>query len=212
MHQRRWIELFSDYECEIRYHPCKENVVADALSRRERVKSKRVRAMAMTIQSIIKRIILTAHSEAFKEENATAEMLCGLDQLMERKEDGGMYFIWVPLIGDVRTLIMDEAHASRCLVHPGADKTYNDLRDMYDGHKYLADANLHVHLKEIKVDKMLHFVKEPVKIIDHEVKSLKRSRISIVKVHWNLKRGHEDFIKSKYPHLLIEQAIVESTK
>ncbi|GKD27773.1 putative reverse transcriptase domain-containing protein [Tanacetum coccineum] len=40
-------------------------------------------------------------------------MLCGLDQLMERKEDGGMYFIWVPLIGDVRTLIMDEAHASR---------------------------------------------------------------------------------------------------
>ncbi|GKE97562.1 putative reverse transcriptase domain-containing protein, partial [Tanacetum coccineum] len=48
-----------------------------------------------------------------KVENATAEMLCGLDQLIERKEDGGMYFIWVPLIGDVRTLIMDEAHASR---------------------------------------------------------------------------------------------------
>ncbi|GKE00489.1 reverse transcriptase domain-containing protein [Tanacetum coccineum] len=40
-------------------------------------------------------------------------MLRGLDQLIERKEDGGMYFIWVPLIGDVRTLIMDEAHASR---------------------------------------------------------------------------------------------------
>ncbi|GKC15773.1 putative reverse transcriptase domain-containing protein, partial [Tanacetum coccineum] len=51
--------------------------------------------------------------EASKVENATTEMLRGLDQLMERKEDGGMYFIWVPLIGDVRTLIMDEAHASR---------------------------------------------------------------------------------------------------
>ncbi|GJY16729.1 putative reverse transcriptase domain-containing protein [Tanacetum coccineum] len=81
MCQRRWIELFSDYEYEICYHPRKANVVADALS------------------------------EASKVENATAKMLCGLDQLMERKEDGGMYFIWVPLIGDVWTLIMDEAHA-----------------------------------------------------------------------------------------------------
>ncbi|GKB37344.1 putative reverse transcriptase domain-containing protein [Tanacetum coccineum] len=49
MHQSRWIKLFSDYECEIRYHPGKANVVADALSRKERVKPKRVRAMAMTI-------------------------------------------------------------------------------------------------------------------------------------------------------------------
>ncbi|GJW61718.1 putative reverse transcriptase domain-containing protein [Tanacetum coccineum] len=69
--------------------------------------------MAMTIQSGVKRMILVAQSKAFKQVNATAEMLRGLDQLMERKEDGGMYFIWVPLIGDVRTLIMDEAHASR---------------------------------------------------------------------------------------------------
>ncbi|GJQ99663.1 reverse transcriptase domain-containing protein [Tanacetum coccineum] len=61
-------------------------------------------------------------------------MLRGLDQLMERKEGGGMYLLWVPLIGDVRTLMMDEAHASRYMVHPGADKTYYDLRDMYGGH------------------------------------------------------------------------------
>ncbi|GJY58719.1 putative reverse transcriptase domain-containing protein, partial [Tanacetum coccineum] len=47
MRQRRWIELFSDYDCEIRYHPGKANVVADALSRKERVKPKRVRAMNM---------------------------------------------------------------------------------------------------------------------------------------------------------------------
>nr|GEX58317.1 putative reverse transcriptase domain-containing protein [Tanacetum cinerariifolium] len=113
MRQRWWIKLFSNYECEIRYHPCRENVVADALCWRERVKPKCVRAMAMTIQSEVKIMILAAQSEAFKEENSIVEMLCGLDQLMKRKEDGGMYFIWVPLIGDVRTLIMDEAYASR---------------------------------------------------------------------------------------------------
>ncbi|GKE57917.1 putative nucleotidyltransferase, ribonuclease H, partial [Tanacetum coccineum] len=60
MRQRRWIELFSDYECEIRYHPGKANVVADALSRKERVKPKRVRAMAMTIHSGVKGMILAA--------------------------------------------------------------------------------------------------------------------------------------------------------
>ncbi|GJY55895.1 reverse transcriptase domain-containing protein [Tanacetum coccineum] len=72
--------------------------------------------MAMTIQSGVKRMILVAQSKAFKQVNATAEMLRGLDQLMERRRGDGMYFIWVPLIGDVRTLIMDEAHASRYLV------------------------------------------------------------------------------------------------
>ncbi|GKB93831.1 putative reverse transcriptase domain-containing protein [Tanacetum coccineum] len=50
MRQRRWIELFSDYDCEIRYHPGKANVVADALIRKERVKPKRVRAMNMIVQ------------------------------------------------------------------------------------------------------------------------------------------------------------------
>ncbi|GKE22875.1 hypothetical protein Tco_1434387, partial [Tanacetum coccineum] len=82
---------------------------------------------------------------------------------------------------DVRTLMMDEAHASRYLVNSGADKTYYDLRDMYGGHKYLANTNLHVHLEEIEVDKTLHFVEEPIEIIDREVKSFKRSRILIVR-------------------------------
>ncbi|GJZ53624.1 putative reverse transcriptase domain-containing protein, partial [Tanacetum coccineum] len=76
MRQRRWIELFSDYDCEILYHLGKANVVADALSRKERVKPKRV-----------------------------------------------------PLKGDVRTLIMDEAHKSKYSIHLGANKMYYDLRD-----------------------------------------------------------------------------------
>ncbi|GKA22969.1 putative reverse transcriptase domain-containing protein [Tanacetum coccineum] len=134
MCQQRWIELFSDFDSEIRYHPGKANVVADALSRKERVKPRRVRAMDMTIQSGVKRMILAAQSEALKEENVPEERLHGLDQQMKRKEDESLYFmdrIWVPLVGGVRTIIMDEAHKTRYFVHPGADKMYYDLRDMY---------------------------------------------------------------------------------
>nr|GEW46657.1 putative reverse transcriptase domain-containing protein [Tanacetum cinerariifolium] len=84
MCQRMWIELFSDYECEIRYHPGKVNVVADVLSRKERVKPRCVRAMAMTIQSEVKEMILAAQSEAFKQDNILAKRLHNLDQQMER--------------------------------------------------------------------------------------------------------------------------------
>ncbi|GJV99687.1 putative nucleotidyltransferase, ribonuclease H [Tanacetum coccineum] len=72
--------------------------------------------------------------EAFRQENVLAERLHGLDQQMERREDGSLYFldrIWVPLVGGVRTIIMDETHKTMYSVHPGADKMYHDLRDMY---------------------------------------------------------------------------------
>ncbi|GJY85734.1 putative reverse transcriptase domain-containing protein [Tanacetum coccineum] len=131
MRQRRWIELFSDYDCEIRYHPGKANVVADALSRKERVKPKRVRAMNMTLQSSIKDRILAAQKEVVDE---SAGLQKGLDEMIEQRSDGTLYYldrIWVPLKGDVRTLIMDEAHKSKYFVHPGADKMYYDLRDRY---------------------------------------------------------------------------------
>ncbi|GJR43537.1 putative nucleotidyltransferase, ribonuclease H [Tanacetum coccineum] len=105
MRQRRWIELFSDYECEIRYHPGKANVVADALSRKERLKPRRVRALAMTVQIGMRERIQVAQSEALRQENILMENLHGLDQQMEKKEGESLYFmdrIWVPLIGDVK--------------------------------------------------------------------------------------------------------------
>ncbi|GJX60974.1 retrovirus-related pol polyprotein from transposon TNT 1-94 [Tanacetum coccineum] len=84
----------------------KANVVTNALSRKERVKPRRVRAMAMTIQYGVRGMILEAQSEAFKQENVLAERLHG-------------------------TVIMDEAHKSKYSVHPRADKMYHDLRDIY---------------------------------------------------------------------------------
>ncbi|GKD36729.1 putative reverse transcriptase domain-containing protein [Tanacetum coccineum] len=83
MRQRRWIELFSDYDCEIHHHPAKENVVADALSRKERVKPKRVRAMNMTLQSSIKDRILAAQKEVMDE---SAGLQKSLDEMIEQEK------------------------------------------------------------------------------------------------------------------------------
>ncbi|GJU97621.1 hypothetical protein Tco_1326892 [Tanacetum coccineum] len=91
MRQRRWIELFSDYDCEIRYHPGKANVVAVALSKKERVKPKRVRAMNMILQLCIKDRILTAQKEVVDE---SAGLQKGLDEMIELRNDGALY--WWP--------------------------------------------------------------------------------------------------------------------
>ncbi|GJS51839.1 hypothetical protein Tco_0625201 [Tanacetum coccineum] len=73
MRQRRWLELLSDYDYEIRYHPGKANVVADALSRKERDQPLRVRALVMTIGLDLPKQILNAQTEARKPENLKNE-------------------------------------------------------------------------------------------------------------------------------------------
>ncbi|GJS55778.1 putative reverse transcriptase domain-containing protein [Tanacetum coccineum] len=85
MRQRRWLELLSDYDCEIRYHPGKANVVADALSRKERVKPLRVRALVMTIGLDLPKRILEAQIEARKPENLKSEDVGGM--LIENSKD-----------------------------------------------------------------------------------------------------------------------------
>nr|GFB36284.1 putative reverse transcriptase domain-containing protein [Tanacetum cinerariifolium] len=74
MRQRRWIKLLSDYDCKIRYHPGKGNVVADALSRKDR-EPLRVRSLVMTVHTNLPEKILEAKTEAMKEENVKAENL-----------------------------------------------------------------------------------------------------------------------------------------
>ncbi|GJX16162.1 putative reverse transcriptase domain-containing protein [Tanacetum coccineum] len=134
MGQRRWLELLADYDCEIRYHPGKANVVADALSRKERIKPLRVRALVMTLHPKLPSQILEAQTEAIKEENIKAENLRGMDKAFEVRPDGTHCIknrSWLPLFGNLRDLIMHESHKSKYSIHPGSDKMYQDLKKLY---------------------------------------------------------------------------------
>ncbi|GJS08073.1 putative reverse transcriptase domain-containing protein [Tanacetum coccineum] len=134
MRQHRWLELLSDYDCELRYHLGKANVVADALSRKSRPKPLRVRALVMTIGLNLPTWILNAQVEARKEENYGTEDLHGMIKNLELRVDGTLCLknrSWIPLFGDLRALIMHESHKSKYSIHPGLDKMYQDLKKLY---------------------------------------------------------------------------------
>nr|GEU72888.1 putative reverse transcriptase domain-containing protein [Tanacetum cinerariifolium] len=287
MRQRRWIELFSDSECEIRYHLGKENVVADALSRKERVKPRRVHAMAMTIQSGVRGMILAVQSTMYilkwirctmifeistggRELKGILPLMLANDLLVqswliepELVQETTDKVVLIkeklkaardhqksyadnrrkPLEFKVRDRVLLKVSPWKGMIHFGTKgklapryvgpfeilerigpiayrlRFPKELSIMHDTFhvsnlkKCLADAFLHVPLDEIKIDKTLRFVEEPVEIINREVRSLKRSKILLMKVRWNLKRGLEftwerkDHMKSKYPQLVFDRFV-----
>nr|GEY98681.1 putative reverse transcriptase domain-containing protein [Tanacetum cinerariifolium] len=283
MRQRRWLELLSDYDCEVRYHPGKANVVADALSRKERSKPLRVRSLVMTIGLNLPKQLLNAQSEAGKEENFINEDLHGMINKLEPRADGTKCLTCakvkieyqkpsekltrqylkevVSRHGAPVSIISDRdgrftSHFWKSLnkasgtrldmstaYHPETDgqseRTIQTLEDMLRAcvldfgkeqlsrvhstfhvsklKKCMADEPLAMPLDEIQVDDKLNFIEEPVEIMDREVKRLKQSRISIVKVRWNSKRGpeftweREDQMQKKYPHLFLNFAPMADT-
>ncbi|GJX60255.1 putative reverse transcriptase domain-containing protein, partial [Tanacetum coccineum] len=110
LRQRRWIELLSDYDCEIRYHPGKANVMADALNHE-------------------------AQGEAMKRKNIKAENLGRLIKpIFEFSNDGTRCFgnrVWLLRFGGLRDLVMHESHKSKYSIHLGSDKMYQDLKLLY---------------------------------------------------------------------------------
>ncbi|GKF08697.1 putative reverse transcriptase domain-containing protein [Tanacetum coccineum] len=140
MRQRRWLELLSDYDCDIRYHLGKANVVDDALSRKERIELLRVRALVMTIGLDLPKQILEAQIEALKPVNLENEDVGGMirndipKEKLEPCTDGVLCLngrSWLPCYSDLRSVVMHESHKSKYSIHPGYEKMYQDMKKLY---------------------------------------------------------------------------------
>ncbi|GJR71721.1 putative reverse transcriptase domain-containing protein [Tanacetum coccineum] len=139
---RHYLYGTNDYDCEIRYHLGKANVVADELSRKERIQPLRVRALVMTIGLNLPKRILNAQAEARKEENYGTEDLCGMIKKLKPRADETLCLrnrSWIPCYGDLRALIMHESHKSKYSIHSGSEKMYQDLKKQYWWHNMKAE-------------------------------------------------------------------------
>ncbi|GJX32856.1 putative reverse transcriptase domain-containing protein [Tanacetum coccineum] len=308
MRQRRWLELLNDYGYEIRYHLGKANVVADALSRKEREQPLRVRALVMTISLDLPRQILNAQTEARKPENIKNENLRGMirkdipKEKLEPHADGTLCLNSRTNVLTYAKVKVEHQRPSGMLVQPdipqwkwdnipmdfvtklpkssqGCDTIWMTVDRLTKSAIFVPmretdpmEKLARIYLKEVvtrhgipipiicdrdpsvipkvlpwngvvrfgkrgklnprfigpfkvlekvgavayKLDLPQELSKEPVVIMDRDIKRFKQIRIPIVKVQWNSRRGleftweHEDQFRKKYPHLFTKTTPLSS--
>ncbi|GKC19759.1 putative reverse transcriptase domain-containing protein [Tanacetum coccineum] len=205
MRQRRWLELLADYDCEIHYHPGKANVSRCLKSEgtnqttpmqfRQRLQAARdrqrsyanIRRKPLEFQ-VRDRVMLKVSPRK------------GVIRFGKRGKLNPRY------IGPFKILDWIGLVAYK-LELPEELRNVHNTFHVSNLKKCLSNESLVIPMKELRLDDKLNFVEEPVEIMDREVKQLKQSRIPIVKVRWNSKRGpefmweREDQIRAKYPHL-----------
>nr|GEW17530.1 putative reverse transcriptase domain-containing protein [Tanacetum cinerariifolium] len=166
-YRRRWIELLNDYECEIKYHQGKANVVADASSRKERLKPRRSERTIQTLKDMLRTCVMDfggswdthlplvefSYNNSYHKSIKKAMLIRGVSLLNSKLE-------------------------IECYLR------YLHRRDWYD-----LVTKESWHHDEIEIDENLHFVEELIEIVERDVKRLKRRRIPLVKVRWNSQQG-----------------------
>ncbi|GJV64144.1 putative reverse transcriptase domain-containing protein [Tanacetum coccineum] len=187
MRQRRWLELLSDYDCDIRYHPGKANVVADALSHKERTEPLRaeVGEAQLTgpelIQETTEKIILIKQRMQVSQDRQKS--------YADRKRKPMEYEVGDRVMLKVSLWKGVVRFGKRGKLNPRYVGPFKVLAKV--GKKCYADEPLVKPLEGIHVDDKLQFVEEPFEIMERKIKRLKRSQIPLVKVRWNSRRGPE---------------------
>nr|GFA64314.1 putative reverse transcriptase domain-containing protein [Tanacetum cinerariifolium] len=224
MRQRRWLELLSDYDCDIRYHPGKANVVADALSQ---VGESQLTGLKLIQETTEKIVLINQRMQAAQDrqknyadrKRTPMEFKIG-DRVMLKVSP------WKGVVRFGKRGKLNPRYVGpfKVLAKVGKVELPQELSRVHHTFhvsnlkKCYSDELLVMPLEGIHIDDTLQFLKEPVEIIEQEIKRLKQSWIPLVKVHWNSRRGPEftweceDSFKKKYPHLFTNRTSSSTTR